>query len=66
VNGVLFGSTGAYTLLAGGAITWLQIGYNFVCTAGNINNGGFQGSIDEIYVHNRELTQIDVTTLANP
>ncbi len=66
VNGILFGSTGAYTLLASGAITWLQIGYNFVCTAANIYNAGYQGSIDEIYIHNRELTQTDVTALANP
>lgn len=66
VNGVLFGSTGAYSLLASGAITWLQVGYNFVCTAGNILNAGYQGSIDEIYIHNRELTQRDVTALATP
>jgi hypothetical protein len=45
VNGIVFGSIGAYTLLASGAITWLQVGYNFVCT---------------------ELTQSDVTALANP
>jgi hypothetical protein len=64
VNGVLFGSTGAYTLNAVGSITWLQIGYNFVCTTGTIINSGYQGSIDEIYVHNRELTQTDVTSLA--
>lgn len=61
-----FGSTGAYSLLATNSITWLQIGYNFVCTSANINNVGYQGSIDEIYVHNRELTQADVTALANP
>jgi hypothetical protein len=66
VNGILFGSTGACTLLATGAITWLQVGYNFVCTSANIYNAGYQGSIDEIYIHNRELTQTDVTALANP
>ena len=66
INGILFGSTGAYSLLASGVITWLQIGYSFSCTAANINNAGYQGSIDEIYIHNRELTQNDVALLANP
>jgi hypothetical protein len=65
VNGVLFGSTGTSTLSNTGWITWLQIGYNFGCS-GNIQNSGYQGSIDEIYVHNRELTQADVSALANP
>jgi hypothetical protein len=66
VNGVLFGSTGAHSLSASGDITWLQIGYNFPCATGYIPNAAYQGSIDEIYIHNRELTQTDVTTLANP
>ena len=66
VNGILFGSTGAHSCGASGAIAWLQIGYTFVCSSGYINNAAYQGSIDEIYVHNRELTQTDVTTLANP
>jgi hypothetical protein len=65
VNGVLFGSTGTCTLSITGYITWLQIGYNFACV-GNIQNSGYQGSIDEIYVHSRELTQADITVLANP
>ena len=66
IDGLVFGSTGASTLQASGAITWLHVGYNFACTAGNINNAAYQGSIDEIYIHNRELTQSDVTALAHP
>jgi hypothetical protein len=65
VNGVLFGSTGAYGLCIQGYITWLQIGYNFGC-GGYAPNAGYQGSIDEVYVHSRELTQADITVLANP
>jgi hypothetical protein len=66
VNGVLFGSTGTFTDSTTGFITWLQIGYNFASTGGNIPNGAYQGSIDEVYVHSRELTQADITVLANP
>jgi hypothetical protein len=65
VNGVLFGSTGSNTFSTTSWISWLQIGYNFVCS-GNIQNNGYQGSIDEVYVHSRELTQADITGLANP
>ena len=65
VNGVLFGSTGTCTFYGTGWITWLQFGSNFACSA-NVPNGGYQGSIDEIYVHSRELTQADITALANP
>ena len=67
VNGILFGSTGSYTVQNSGVITWLQIGYNFACaSSGSINNGPYRGAIDEIYIHNRELIQTDVTALVNP
>jgi hypothetical protein len=65
VNGVLFGSTGVSIFSNTGYITWIQIGYNFAC-GNNVPNGGYQGSIDEFYVHSRELTQADITVLANP
>jgi hypothetical protein len=65
VNGVLIGSTTTYSFWSSGYITWLQIGYNFGCNS-NIQNAGYQGSIDEFYVHSRELTQTDITMLANP
>jgi hypothetical protein len=66
VNGVLFGSTGAFTLCTQTYLTWVQIGYNFANTGGNVPNGGYQGSVDEVYVHSRELTQADINVLANP
>ncbi|CAF3480339.1 unnamed protein product [Rotaria sp. Silwood2] len=49
-----------------GWINWLQIGYNFGCSGNYISNGAFQGIIDEIYVHNREITATEVYALANP
>ena len=65
VNGTLYGSTGACGSSTSGFLTWLQIGYNFACS-GSVSNGGYYGSVDEVYVHSRELTQADVTALANP
>jgi hypothetical protein len=65
INGIFYGYTGAYSPGYPGYITWLQIGYTFSCS-GYVTNSGYQGSIDEFYVHSRELTQADVTTLANP
>ena len=62
----LFGSTGAVALSNTGFITWIQIGYNLPITTGSGPNGGYLGAIDEFYVHSRELTQADVTALANP
>ncbi len=65
INGIVYGSTGADSFGYPGNITWLQIGYTFPCS-GYLSNVGYQGSIDEFYVHSRELTQADVTALANP
>ena len=67
VNGARYGTTGYYSY--GGTtyvITWLQIGYNFGCSSAYISNAAFQGSIDEIYAHNRELTATEIAALANP
>jgi hypothetical protein len=65
INGVLFGSTGPSAFSTSGWITWLQIGTNFPC-GGYIPSGNYQGSVDEMYVHSRELTQADISALANP
>ena len=66
VNGVFFGSTGAYGYSSSGVILWLQIGFSFTCSTGYLPNTAYQGAIDEIYVHNRELAASDVYALANP
>ena len=67
VNGALIGYTGA----AGsgnvyGTIQWLHIGYNFCWNQGYVICGGYQGSVDEIYVYSRELSQSEISALANP
>ena len=64
-NGVYFGTTGSTTYAASSSFANLFIGYTASCTGAG-QNGVYQGSIDEVYVHNRELTQADVTKLANP
>ncbi|CAF0983071.1 unnamed protein product [Didymodactylos carnosus] len=80
VNGILFGATGASSASSSGQLAWLYIGYGPSCSnyyncytlwspyfSNNyISNTAYQGSIDEIYIHNRELAQVDVTALANP
>jgi hypothetical protein len=67
VNGILFGSTGATGFGNSGSITWIQIGNSINnCQNGYISSATYQGLVDEVYVHNRELSQADVTALANP
>ena len=65
-NGVLFGNTGGYTQSASNYITHLVLGYVYSCYVNPVPNSGFQGTIDEVYVHSRELSQAEVSTLANP
>jgi hypothetical protein len=49
----------------GGAFAYLYIGYSGTNCGSGGQNVAYQGSIDEVYIHNRELTQADVTGLAN-
>ena len=67
-NGILFGSSGSFSCTPSAVIGWVQFGYNFACAGFclPIVNVAYQGAIDEVYIHSRELTQADVTTLANP
>ncbi len=66
VNGVLFGTTGYYSYGGTtGVITWLQVGYSFSCSSAYISNAAYQGVIDEIYIHNRELSASEVRALAS-
>lgn len=65
-NGVYFGSTGAYSYGNSGNITWLQLGYMSSCSSAVSMNAGYQGAIDEVYMHSRELTASEVSVLANP
>jgi hypothetical protein len=65
-NGNYFGTTGniSYTIQTPG-FALLYIGFGIGCNSASVNSA-YQGSIDELYVHSRELTQADVTALANP
>jgi len=67
VNGNYYGTTGYFSYTGTtGVITWLQLGYNFGCSSQYITNAAYQGSIDEVYLYNRELSATEVRTLANP
>lgn len=67
INGTLYGFTGYYSYSGtSGVINWIQIGYAFSCSSNYITNAAFQGSVDEVYIHNREITATEVFSLANP
>jgi hypothetical protein len=66
INGNLIGSTGASTSATANQMVWLYIGYAMTCYSTYFAGVGYQGSIDEVYFHTRELTQTDITALANP
>ncbi len=68
-NGIAFGATGlSGAFSTSGTFAYLFIGFSTInCNSAlGSTNVAYQGSIDELYIHNRELTQADVTTLANP
>ncbi|CAF3801840.1 unnamed protein product [Rotaria sp. Silwood1] len=67
INGVAVGSTGAVTSSnVYGTIMWLHIGYAFCWSSAYIPCSGYQGSVDEVYIYNRELSQSEISALANP
>ncbi|CAF1466854.1 unnamed protein product [Rotaria sp. Silwood1] len=65
INGVLFGSTGTVSYSSINSFANLCIGYPNTCSSSSVN-GYYQGYLDELYIYNRELSQSDVTSLANP
>ena len=67
VNGALVAATGATTSgNVWGSIMWLQVGYAFCWSSAYIPCTGYQGSVDELYIYNRELSASEVWALANP
>jgi hypothetical protein len=68
-NGIYFGATGATAAFAT-SLTFANLFIGFSGTNCNnalgASNVAYTGSIDEVYIYNRELTQSDVTGLANP
>ncbi len=66
INGTAFGATGATAYATSLSFAYLFIGYIGINCNIASQNVAYTGSIDELYIHSRELTQADVTGLANP
>jgi hypothetical protein len=68
-NGIAFAATGpagTFTTSSSNSFAYLFVGYYSSCSSSVSSGYAYQGSIDELYLHNRELTQADITGLANP
>lgn len=69
VNGLLYGQSGAFVYAASSLPMTVTLGQHLnggYCASGGINGSQYYGEIDEFYIFSRELSQVDVTTLANP
>lgn len=69
VNGVLYNQSAPYTYLASDQLMFATLGqslYGSTCYHNAIQVGSYRGAIDEFYIYSRELSQADVTKLANP
>lgn len=67
VNGVLNGSSGAFTCIAAGGAVTVTLGNklgNTFCTSGY--GDSFNGAIDDFYFYLGELTAAEISMLANP
>ncbi|CAF3958888.1 unnamed protein product [Adineta steineri] len=69
INGILYGQSDAFVYAAFGAPMVVTLGQPLKgagCYHGGIQSGNYRGEIDEFYIYSRELSQMDITTLANP
>lgn len=69
VNGVLVGQSSAFTYVASSVPMTITLGQYLSgsgCGRGTIQPGQYRGHMDEFYIFSRELSQADVTALANP
>ena len=69
VNGALYGRTSVFVYAKPSAPLTVTLGQPLngsYCARGNIQSGYYRGQIDEFGVYSRELSQSDVTALANP
>ncbi|CAF3933455.1 unnamed protein product, partial [Adineta steineri] len=69
INGILYGQTNAYFYGASGVPMTATLGQPLKgtgCLHGGVQAGNYRGDIDEFYIYSRELSQTDITTLANP
>lgn len=69
VNGVLYGQSSPFVYASSGVPMTITLGSYLNggnCDHSGIQSGYYRGQIDEFYIYSRELSQADVTTLANP
>lgn len=69
VNGNLYGQSDAFIYAADAVPMTVTLGQPLNggnCDYGGIQSGYYRGEIDEFYIYSRELSQADVTALANP
>ncbi|CAF1572527.1 unnamed protein product, partial [Adineta steineri] len=70
VNGTLSGQVNPFTYAAHNGPVFVTLGQSLVgaisCSNNKVYMNYYQGDIDELYIYSRELSQADITTLANP
>ena len=69
VNGILYGQSSAFVYASSGQPMVITLGQPLngsYCDRSGIQSGFYRGEIDEFYIYSRELSQADVTALANP
>ena len=69
VNGVFIGQSSTFTYLSSGLPMVATLGQSLtgnICAHSGIVPGPYTGHIDEFYIYSRELSQADITALANP
>ena len=69
VNGVLYGQSSPFVYASSGVPMTVTLGHYLnggPCDHSGILSAPYRGQIDEFYIYSRELSQADVTTLANP
>ena len=67
LSGQLYQSVSASTYTSSGTTMCILLGHSYfgsTCSNKDISMGAFQGSIDEFYVYNRELSSFEVCTLS--
>ena len=69
VNGLLYGYSSPSIYAASGMPMTVTLGQPLngtACNSGAIQSGYYQGQIDEFAIYSRQLSQVDITTMANP
>ena len=69
INGVLYAQSSPYVFASSTVPMTVTLGQSLSgtnCARGTIVPGNYQGEIDEFSVYSRELSQADITALANP